>query len=524
MTSVLSTLFDDGQRVVVSAGRVAETGQKVWTNKLFDQLAPAEKWLQARARSRHNVYVKHASFDGALHPKGMPKCDLRHALGSRSFFIDLDCGPGNPYATPKDAINALNSAFGALQALFIPPPNLLQLSGHGVQAVWTSTEVHNVGEWKVLNGVLYSLLQENGLRLDVAVMALERGVRLCGDPYLNYKDQPVPTRVVYVKPRIPAELLRRVLLPHRMRVVSNLAAGLKEFEVPSGFEFHVADVVDHCEVLKDARDTRGTAHGFAVWTDILALCARDADDDAGTRWAHAFSDGHSGYDADLVDKKLYSYRTSGSSAYVTCARFEQTFPTACAGCAFRGKVNSCGGIPKAIRDALGPPGARAPAEEVAEELPGGAYANRLVGLTHLQKDGPVVIWSGRHVSAVKLFEDPVSRETMLSFTVTHSPTSKREVMLSNAQMSNPKMLQTALSTFTLPLTNSEATGVHRAVTAWVTELQKRDQDPPDLFPAGLGRRRLRAGQRGLHHARPGAVHQSQPGDGRLRPDRHPGGL
>jgi hypothetical protein len=474
-STVLSTLFDDGQRIVVSAGRKNENGQKPWVNKLFTELAPAEKWLQARAKSHHNVYVKHASFDGEIGPRGMPRCDLRHALGSRSFFVDLDCGPGQPYASPKEAVSSLNTAFGKLKALFIPPPNLLQLSGHGVQAVWASTEVHNTGEWKVLNGVLYSLLQEHGVLLDVAVMALERGVRLCGAQYLNYKDTPVPTKVMFVRNRIPAELLRRVLLPHRMRVVSTIKEGLKEYLVPSGFEFHIADVVDHCEVLKDARITRGATHGFAVWTDIVALCARDADDDTGTRWAHAFSDGHSGYDPDLVNKKLNSYRAGASEAYITCKRFETTFPTACGACAYRGKVNSCAGIPRAIRELPEQDIRRESGEAVAEALPGGEYANKPLGLTYLHREGPILIWRGRFVSAVSLVEDAVSRETMLGFTVTHSEASRREVLLSMHQMSNSKTLQTALSSFTLPLINPEATGVHRAVTAWITELQRKDQ-------------------------------------------------
>lgn len=471
---ILRSLFDDGQPFVACSGRLAENGQKVWVNKLFNRLDQAERWLASRSRTRHNVYIKHASFNGELHPKGSPKCELPYVVGSRSFFIDLDFGVGKSYASAAEALQSLRDTFQAMRALRIPPPTMLQLSGHGVQGVWSCSRVFNIGEWRVLNGVLYSLLQEYGLKLDPLVMAAERSVRVCGPDFFNYKPGPVDnsgpasTQLIYNKPRIPAEVMTQALMPHRVRVVADptLAAGLKEYAVPGGaaFEFHISDVVAHCEVLKDADATQGKDHDFGLWSDIIGQCAKDSDEGQGDQWAHWFSSGHADYDADEVDKKLYSYRTSGSKGYVTCARFKTTFKAACERCRFKDRVNSAAGIPKVLRELQDNP----------EELPGGTYVNRPGGLTRLSRDGDVVVWTNRHVGEVELYEDADNHAVKLGFVVSYSDTAHRKgVLLGMGDLATSKQLQAAMAGFNMPMTNNDALGVHRAMTAWVTRLQQQ---------------------------------------------------
>lgn len=117
---------------------------------------------------------------------------------TKSFFLDLDCGPGKPYADQSDAAVSLRSF---IELTGLPEPTLVN-SGYGLHAYWALTEAIPTEKWAPLALRFKQLCFDRSLPIDPAVPADAARVLRCPDTY-NYKgDPPEPVQIMQANPTI----------------------------------------------------------------------------------------------------------------------------------------------------------------------------------------------------------------------------------------------------------------------------------------------------------------------------------
>ena len=140
---------------------------------------------------QQNVFVALNSFDGHTRL-------AKHAVFSRSFFIDLDVGDGDKkYRTKEDALDTLNEFLGGTG---LPPPIIVD-SGGGYHAYWAFSDDIPIEEWKVYAGRFKDYCLSNGLKIDPAVTADAARILRCPDTK-NYKTDPPKDTVILDGPML----------------------------------------------------------------------------------------------------------------------------------------------------------------------------------------------------------------------------------------------------------------------------------------------------------------------------------
>jgi len=114
----------------------------------------------------------------------------KNAKWFKSFWLDLDCGEGKPYADQAQALTGLrdfckNLGFGK---------PIIVNSGRGIHAYWALKEVIGYNEWKPVAEGLKKLCAANNLHADPAVTSdAARILRVPGT--LNFKNPSEPYSV-----------------------------------------------------------------------------------------------------------------------------------------------------------------------------------------------------------------------------------------------------------------------------------------------------------------------------------------
>lgn len=141
--------------------------------------SPLEAAQQAVAATTagHDVYVSLATFS-------QDSRRAEHALTVCGFYADIDCGPGKPYATKREAAEATKRA---CDTLGLPPPDRWVDSGNGLHLYWQSEGGIPIAEWKPAAEALKATLLGAGLRIDPTVTAdAARILRVAGTK--NFKN------------------------------------------------------------------------------------------------------------------------------------------------------------------------------------------------------------------------------------------------------------------------------------------------------------------------------------------------
>ena len=125
---------------------------------------------------------------------------LNNALYLRSFFIDLDCGPGKPYHDQPGAAVALSEF---IKATGMPSPTIVN-SGGGLHVYWPLTEDVPVETWIPYARMLKLLCKEHKLHADPAVTA--DAARILRMPGTNNYKQSTPRPVVIANSGTPVPL------------------------------------------------------------------------------------------------------------------------------------------------------------------------------------------------------------------------------------------------------------------------------------------------------------------------------
>ena len=254
---------------------------------------------------------------------------VENAVFLRSFFLDLDCGTGKPYADQPAAAQAL-SIF--IKDTGLPSPTVVN-SGGGLHVYWPLTEDVAVADWLPHAKLLKRLCTQHNLHADPAVTAdAARILRIPGTH--NFKgglSRPVqvvaqgqPTALnVFITclPAAPVDL--SAAKAYGMDSSTREVAG---GEFPKCVFSRVATRSINgtgCNQIKHALLNAANLEE-PLWRAALSIAVRCED---GQRAIHKLSKAHPGYSAENTDAK--AAETKGP---YTCQWYKDNYSEGCRGC------------------------------------------------------------------------------------------------------------------------------------------------------------------------------------------------
>lgn len=279
------------------------------------------------------VYMAQATFTA---PGGRTQSNA-HKL--RSFYIDIDCGEGKPYATQKEGVAALKSF---LNDTGLPTPSLFN-SGNGLYAIWALDRDAHSEIWKPAAQTLKNLTIELGFKVDSAVTADNaRVLRPVGATHR--KDPKNLKQVKLVKDNPP------VMLSEFIRVCNEAAKKFgvktrvdnrppmldanKVFQVYQDVPAFLSIIEKKCPQLQYYVNQKAEV-GEALWHGWIRLALK-TEDGLGQLLKYNHTEKQN---RETVEKaeKMRQYADVGPT---TCVHFYQCNPDGCAGCRHRSKITS----------------------------------------------------------------------------------------------------------------------------------------------------------------------------------------
>jgi hypothetical protein len=250
-----------------------------------------------------------------------------NAAAVRSFWLDIDCGEGKPYATQKDGGKAL---LGFAKLLGLPQPYVVK-SGNGLHAYWPMEQDMAPFDWREVAAMLKQATVQAGFAADPSRTA---DIASILRPVGTHHRKGEPKRVeLAIHGQVSSldffrQQLERFL--DTLGVAPAYVSGprLNDDLCGGGTEFppaHADLIADRCKVIGTLRDTRGNVDQ-PTWYHSLGVLRHCVD---GDKVAHEWSSGHPHYSAAETDAKLLqlsSYRPT------TCSRLADYQPEICGAC------------------------------------------------------------------------------------------------------------------------------------------------------------------------------------------------
>lgn len=296
--------------------------------KFVDSIEDLERLGNDLASDGWDAYFALASFANPKEGR-----TATNASNLKSFFIDIDCGVGKPYADQAEGMSALKQF---LKDSGLPKP-LVVNSGRGVHAYWTLDESVPAFIWKPLAEKLKALCVQFKLDADPAVTAdTARILRIPGT--LNFKDpaNPQAVEVLVGTTHVGISVIEDVLnkyddifagmgarphIPRGMDALTSLLAGNSQ----ARFKTIMLKSVEGkgCPQLLHIYENQDTIEE-PLWRAGLSIAHQCVDRD---KAIHALSDKHPEYSPEYTEKK--ANETKGP---YTCQTFKKLNPSGCQGC------------------------------------------------------------------------------------------------------------------------------------------------------------------------------------------------
>lgn len=261
-----------------------------------------------------------------------------NVIARRCLHGDLDCGPGKPYASQAEALQALQ-AFEATTGL---TPTYVVNSGRGVHVYYALNQDITGAQWKPLAQGLADLAKGHSLNLDSACTTdSARVLRAPGSLHNNGQRVGILTHNPAAKyaPDQLAHLLEvsgvsvmPTPAPATRRTTGINADVLEDAErydsAPADFDL----IVKACPAVRWAVENPAatTEPYWRATLGIVKFCA------GAEEIAHQISKGHPSYDPAETQRKLEGW----TAPPTTCQTFAGHNPSACAACPLRGTIKS----------------------------------------------------------------------------------------------------------------------------------------------------------------------------------------
>ena len=310
----------------------------------YDTIEDLHDGLMRSDNAGNNAYMATASFvtrEGGRRQKNVHRV--------RSFFFDIDCGPGKPFDNWKDGLKALADF---IKEHKLPKPTIVH-SGNGLHVWWPLDKDITRDDWEpVAKGLkqLVPVVEQDITNPDtgevetkkvpvfdsVVVADSARVLRMIGT---TNKKGGRPVRLLFEGPITSLDEMRRcvpsvVVSKNAKQRTSKIMEDFYENQI----EYPPANpdvIVAKCAQVKWAVENQN-AVSEPVWYDLLgiAMVCKDPEKTA-LQWSHL----HDDYDEDATLRKLEQRKQTGYGP-TTCSRFEEHNPKGCKGCPFHGKMGS----------------------------------------------------------------------------------------------------------------------------------------------------------------------------------------
>ena len=260
---------------------------------------------------------------------------------ARSFWCDLDCGPGKGYATQAAAVKAV-VAF--CKAVGLPTPMIVS-SGKGIHIYFCTPEDITPANWTQTAELLKRATKKFKLQVDYSRSTDRASVLRCIETR-NHKDpsNPLPVKLLHkgqitTHPEFHLQLTKYVgeaddlgiegaVDPRLAGDNADLASPRREFK-PSDANA----IADRCAAIGAMRDTGGNI-AEPHWYAAIGVLARTKQ---GGIICHEWSKGHPNYSR--LETQTRIERSLGLSGPTTCDKMSDGFAS-CQSCKYRGNIKS----------------------------------------------------------------------------------------------------------------------------------------------------------------------------------------
>lgn len=305
---------------------VAKKTPKGFHHVWFRDAEEAEKYALSEDKKGSEVYLAQSSF------KTKENRRQENVLAVRSFWLDIDCGPGKPYDTQGDGALALKSFCNRTN---LPLPSVTN-SGNGLYAHWVLESDIDPTSWKETACLLKSVCTACGFASDdsrtsdSASVLRPMGTRNKKDPA-----NPKLVKVVSEAKDIPFlgfhDILSTYALKNNVTPVSpapqkqslNLDFAVVYDGPPSKAE-KVRASCQHIAYIARSQEEIPEPLWYAM-VSVVRLCVD------GPAFVHAWSKEYSRYDPVETDKKIAQLEARNIGP-TTCERFKALNALGCLGC------------------------------------------------------------------------------------------------------------------------------------------------------------------------------------------------
>ena len=297
--------------------------------KFVGSIEEVNALAQELVDQQYNAYFALASFTDPKEGR-----TAKNAQALKSFFIDIDCGVGKPYADQAEGMDALKVF---IKATKLPKPTVVN-SGRGIHAYWGLQEAMPSSEWKPLAEKLKALCAMHKLEADPSVTADSARILRIPNTF-NFKDIENPAKVEIlltgslvdksviedvlntVEQDIFAGMAGKPFIPRQMdamtlALMGNNISRFKTIMIKSAKG-------EGCQQLLHIYENQATIDE-PLWRGGLSIAQQCVDRD---KAIHTLSNKHPDYSAQATERK--ANETKGP---YTCATFKKLNPSACQGC------------------------------------------------------------------------------------------------------------------------------------------------------------------------------------------------
>lgn len=255
-----------------------------------------------------------------------------NAIALKSFYIDLDCGPGKPYPDLGAGLTALKQF---CKQTSMPRPTIVK-SGLGAHVYWVMKEAMPKAEWRSYAEQLKALCKHHQFDVDPAVTGeAARVLRIPGTYHVKDPTNPILVEILYVAPEMDRSDIERLLAPSIDVLNSLNKATLRRALDPvtmaligssqSSFKKILVKSVEGagCAQIASIYDNQATI-AEPLWRAGLSIAQHCADRD---KAIHVISKKHPEYNPNDTERKA-----SETKGPYTCETFKKLNQAGCEGC------------------------------------------------------------------------------------------------------------------------------------------------------------------------------------------------
>jgi len=255
----------------------------------------------------------------------------KNAIALKSFYIDLDCGPGKPFVDLNEGLIALK-AFCKITNL--PRPTIVK-SGIGAHVYWICEEALPRERWTVYAERLKQLCVQHKFEVDPVVTGeAARILRIPETFHVKDPTNPILVEVLHVGTQLPLNEIHKLLEPSLEDLNASPPSGRRQLDAATLALMGNAQSRFKTILVKSLEGTgcAQIAHIFnnqaeleePMWRAGLSIAQVCVDRD---KAIHVLSNQHPEYSPEATERK--ANETKGP---YTCETFKKIKPSLCEGC------------------------------------------------------------------------------------------------------------------------------------------------------------------------------------------------